>query len=393
MATSYYEPYKDLHDETKKAIQCDPSVLKGKVDKINDTMQSMHLIWNDSVSSDFESYKTIYIDILTNISNSIATDFESAKEAYDELKPILDELEKDDADYLKLCDNEPSLTITKTEYLNLYGQLPSGAASSTDENVSNPAHAEWSSKKSELVRRCSENKAKLQPYIRILQDTNRIRIASDIDGISIQSGIPTFELPSDYSETPTEPETTDINENTSTEFTSDGSMKGNAFDIWKYFKNKGLSDVAVAGILGNVQAECSFNPNLYESDGTQKNPRQKGYGIMQWTNYHGMKGGRRDQLFDAAGSEVKAKELEFQCDYLWDEVFTPRSSAIYNHSGNPDYYAKLKATNFFTTDDPVEAARLFHNIVEGSADSYNAILKNRGGAANNWYDEFSKVDG
>lgn len=53
-------------------------------------------------------------------------------------------------------------------------------------------------------------------------------------------------------------------------------MENNANIIINYYRNLGINDKTIAGILGNMQAESSINPEREEVGGT-------GYGLVQWT--------------------------------------------------------------------------------------------------------------
>ena len=110
----------------------------------------------------------------------------------------------------------------------------------------------------------------------------------------------------------------------------------NAVTIWKYLKNKGLNDYAVAGLMGNLYAESGLNPkNLQNSankrlglsddeytaavdNGTYKNftSDKAGYGLAQWTY-----SARKKNL----AAFVRAKgcsigDLAVQLEFLWEEL-------------------------------------------------------------------------
>ena len=53
-------------------------------------------------------------------------------------------------------------------------------------------------------------------------------------------------------------------------------MENNADIVISYYRSIGLNDKTIAGILGNMQAESSINPEREEVGGT-------GYGLVQWT--------------------------------------------------------------------------------------------------------------
>lgn len=112
--------------------------------------------------------------------------------------------------------------------------------------------------------------------------------------------------------------------------------------IWDFFKNKGLSDEAVAGIMGNLYAESGLTPNnvqgsylknnqnQYNNDYTRKvdsgeiskrefvhgGPGGGGYGLAQWTFWS-----RKEKLYDYAQTNNKSiGDLELQLNFMWNEL-------------------------------------------------------------------------
>jgi len=53
-------------------------------------------------------------------------------------------------------------------------------------------------------------------------------------------------------------------------------MENNADIVIAYYRSIGINDKTIAGILGNMQAESSINPERQEVGG-------QGYGLVQWT--------------------------------------------------------------------------------------------------------------
>ena len=62
--------------------------------------------------------------------------------------------------------------------------------------------------------------------------------------------------------------------------------------VWAFFKNRGYSDAAVAGIMGNLQQESGIDPTRHQTNGTAR-------GIAQW------EGGRFTELTKFANSRGK----------------------------------------------------------------------------------------
>ena len=150
-------------------------------------------------------------------------------------------------------------------------------------------------------------------------------------------------------------------------FKNDGTVEGIAKSIWNFLKYKGLSDEAAAGILGNIEAECGFDPSLIEKATGQ------GFGLIQWT------GERRTKLEEAAKKKgVSASDLQFQLEYLWDEVF----------SSDSEYRKALESKGFFSASSASAAAEIFHDVVEKSADTREGIKKNRCDTAEKWLSKF-----
>ena len=58
-------------------------------------------------------------------------------------------------------------------------------------------------------------------------------------------------------------------------------MKVNATYIYKYLTAKGWTKNAIAGMLGNMQAESSINPGRWQSEDVGNT--SLGYGLVQWT--------------------------------------------------------------------------------------------------------------
>ena len=88
-----------------------------------------------------------------------------------------------------------------------------------------------------------------------------------------------------------------------------GGSSSNKANIWAYFKQKGVSDEATAGIIGNLMAESSCNPTAIEK------PSGLGHGIAQWTR------GRWDNLQKIAKSKgVDWTDLGLQLELLWSEI-------------------------------------------------------------------------
>ena len=141
------------------------------------------------------------------------------------------------------------------------------------------------------------------------------------------------------------------------------SLKGNsvAEQIWNYLKSKGYNDIAAAGIMGNIERECSYNPAC-----VQKGASNPGFGIVQWT-------------WPAYKEELVAKvpdwktNLAGQLDFLWMQL-------------NRDFSSKLLPQQMNACSSLAESTTLFHNVFERSADK---TMDKRIGFAQKAYQTFA----
>ena len=115
--------------------------------------------------------------------------------------------------------------------------------------------------------------------------------------------------------------------------------------IWNFLRIKGYSEIATAGIMGNIAQECGFDYSLTER-GNISNP---GVGICQWT------WSSRKKAFLAAVPDWTTN-LEGQLNFMWNEINTS--------------YKQVLPSNMNQCTDISSAVILFHNVYENSADEY-----------------------
>ena len=118
--------------------------------------------------------------------------------------------------------------------------------------------------------------------------------------------------------------------------------------IWNFLRGKGLSETATAAIMGNIQAESSYNPSNI-------NPKSGAKGICQWyaeratalENYASSKGGSWE-------------DINIQLNYLWDMEIGP---------GRPYNQYVTQLDGLGSLDNAVEYWEK-HFEVSGDTDSY-----------------------
>lgn len=74
--------------------------------------------------------------------------------------------------------------------------------------------------------------------------------------------------------------------------TTDTEAQDNMIEIYNYLSSQGWSDIAVAGLLGNVANESGFNPWRWQNDVVNLTSKYKGYGLVQFTPSYYYIGGR-----------------------------------------------------------------------------------------------------
>lgn len=97
------------------------------------------------------------------------------------------------------------------------------------------------------------------------------------------------------------------------------SSNENQRKIWNFFKEKGMSEAGIAGLMGNLRAESNLESNIVEG-GSHANEitlnGKTGYGLAQWTSLN-----RQQGLYDYAKSKgTSTSDLNTQLEYLWQEL-------------------------------------------------------------------------
>ena len=109
--------------------------------------------------------------------------------------------------------------------------------------------------------------------------------------------------------------------------------------VWDFLIGKGLSEIATAGVMGNIRCESNFIPtNLQNScesklgvddmtytaqvdAGTRNFIDSCGYGLCQWTYYS-----RKQQILDFARQQHKSiGDLAMQMEFMWIEMTAKKS--------------------------------------------------------------------
>ena len=160
--------------------------------------------------------------------------------------------------------------------------------------------------------------------------------------------------------------------------------------LWNFFKQRGLTDQGVAGLMGNLFAESGLNPKnlqqtyekvLHMTDdsytqavdtGKYSNFIQDcaGYGLAQWTYWS-----RKQKLLNFAKSTNRSiGDLEMQTEFLWDELA----------NSFPQILAVLK-----TSTSILECSNAILFDFERPADMGDKVQQTRAEYGLNYYNMFS----
>ena len=133
-------------------------------------------------------------------------------------------------------------------------------------------------------------------------------------------------------------------------------MQNNALAVGVIFKKAKWSPNAIAGMLGNMQAESTINPSRWENDDDEE---KGGYGLVQWTPYTKYSDWAGDGWERNGVKECERILYEMHNNLQWiatDEY--PISFAEYStmHK-NPEYMADVFLKNYERPENPNQPMR------------------------------------
>ncbi len=162
--------------------------------------------------------------------------------------------------------------------------------------------------------------------------------------------------------------------------------------VWFALKDLGLSDIAVAGAMGNIHHESgSFDPTRVEGGYDEFNG---GIGICQWTNYPRDSGkGRNAQLRAYAASKGKTwQDEDTQVEFLVAELTNGNGFAEKQLITSKSYYDGVKhsPSEWKDADNIETATKVFCYCFERpSAEAASSSMQNRIDKAIMYLNQFS----
>ena len=143
-----------------------------------------------------------------------------------------------------------------------------------------------------------------------------------------------------------------------------GTLPGadNAEKCWNFFRSHGFSEIAAAGILGNLQAESSMDPTRLQ------NGKGPAAGICQWETYksYSTRWGKMAKYAESKGKDWT--DLESQLEYLVTELeeqfksYTGKTHTYYN--GTVTWWpVKLTLDEYKKETNLSDATQIFERVV------------------------------
>lgn len=155
-------------------------------------------------------------------------------------------------------------------------------------------------------------------------------------------------------------------------------MEVNARYLYSSLSAQGWTINAIAGILGNMQAESSINPGRWQSDSVGWS--SGGYGLVQWTP--------TTKYIDWCSSEGYSDPSEMDCNI---------ARILYEVENKIQWYATTSYNMTFkeftqSTTDCGTLAKAFLLNYERPADQSESVQNYRSSLANSWYTFLTGVE-
>lgn len=132
--------------------------------------------------------------------------------------------------------------------------------------------------------------------------------------------------------------------------------------VQSFLQSKGLNNLAIAGVMGNIQQESNFNT-------TATNSSSGAYGLFQWL------GSRKTNLMNYAEKVGSvASDIQTQLDFFWQELQTTEKRTL----------NVLTGSNYSTASEYAEA---FERTFERSGGS---ALEKRKSYAESYYNQMGE---
>lgn len=139
------------------------------------------------------------------------------------------------------------------------------------------------------------------------------------------------------------------------DYITEEEMIHNAKNVATLLAMAGMSDTAIAAILGNMQAESGVNPGVWENH----DPFNGGYGLVQWTPYTKYSDWWGNGWEGNGDAEILRIIYEMKNGLQWIETssYPETFKEFWVSKKTPEYLAQVFVWNYERPKDPDQTIR------------------------------------
>ena len=145
---------------------------------------------------------------------------------------------------------------------------------------------------------------------------------------------------------------------TGNRYLSRSEMEDNARYIWKYLGVRGWSRNAVAGMLGNMQAESTINPGIWQGLNEGVGPA---YGLVQWDPFTKYTNWCSDNGLEKSHMDSALKRIEYELEnglqYYPTDSYPETFAQFKTSTKDPNYLGMAFLANYERPANPNQPAR------------------------------------
>lgn len=145
----------------------------------------------------------------------------------------------------------------------------------------------------------------------------------------------------------------------SNHYLTTSQMQVNAKYIYRYFKGKGWTDNAIAGMLGNMQRESTINPGIWQS--LNEGNMSGGFGLVQWTPATNLIDWANSNGLTPSAMDTQLKRIEYELanglQYYKTDSYPLSFKEFTQSTQSPEYLASAFLHNYERAGVPAEDER------------------------------------
>ena len=153
----------------------------------------------------------------------------------------------------------------------------------------------------------------------------------------------------------------------SSNYLTDAQMRVNAVYIYNFLSSKGWTVNAIAGMLGNMEAESTINPGRWEGNDIYN--FSGGYGLVQWTPATNFIDWANSKGYDASSMDANIERILYEVESglqwiakseypLSFEEFTKSTESV-------DYLARAFLLDYERPKDQSENVQIYRSTLAG----------------------------